>query len=94
MPCHAGLAAPGGRTIRLDRLLHGSLFNKKEAEGEGSEVPEAALRKRLLDKLQLHHRLVRPSDQVRESLPAVARGRVRPAGPLAVPGELAGAAAA
>jgi len=31
-------------------------------------VPAAALRKRLLDKLQLHHRLVRPSQQVRSSV--------------------------
>lgn len=28
-------------------------------------MPAAALRKRLIDKLQLHHRLVRPSEQVR-----------------------------
>lgn len=33
-------------------------------ENEGSDVPVAALRKRLVDKLQLHHRLVRPSEQV------------------------------
>lgn len=60
----AGLAAPDGRAIRLDRLLHGSLFNKKEAEQEGSTVSDAALRRRLLDKLQVHHRLLRPGEQV------------------------------
>ncbi|KAL4422679.1 hypothetical protein ABPG75_008876 [Micractinium tetrahymenae] len=60
-----GLVGPQGPagSIKLDRLLHGSLFNKKEPEGEGSVVPLAALLKRLMDRLQLHHRLVRPSEQ-------------------------------
>ncbi|PRW32977.1 Eukaryotic translation initiation factor 2D [Chlorella sorokiniana] len=71
-----GLASPGGRTIKLDRLLAGSLFNKKEPEGEGSDVPAAALRKRLLDKLQLHHRLVRPSEQ--GDVEVVRKGQVKP----------------
>jgi hypothetical protein len=62
--CPAGLASPDGRSVRLDRLLHGALFNKKEAEQEGSSVAEGELLKRLLGKLQLHHRLLRPSEQV------------------------------
>lgn len=68
--CFTGLAGPGGPAggIKLDRLLHGSLYNKKEPEGEGSVVPQAELLKRLLAKLQLHHRLVRPSDQASAAL--------------------------
>ncbi|KAI7845764.1 hypothetical protein COHA_000678 [Chlorella ohadii] len=71
-----GLASSDGRTIKLDRLLAGSLFNKKEPENEGSDVPAAALRKRLLDKLQLHHRLVRPSQQ--GDVEVVRKGQVKP----------------
>ena len=55
----AGLQREGGG-VTLDRLLHGALFNKKEEAAPGSVVPAAPLRRRLLDKLQLHHRLVRP----------------------------------
>ncbi|EFN52364.1 hypothetical protein CHLNCDRAFT_138791 [Chlorella variabilis] len=71
-----GLAAPDGRSIRLDRLLHGSLFNKKEAEQEGSAVAPAELQKRLLAKLQLHHRLKRPSEQ--GVVEVVRKGQVKP----------------
>lgn len=73
-----GLVGPGGPAggIKLDRLLHGSLYNKKEAEGEGSVVPQAALLKRLLAKLQLHHRLVRPSEQ--GPVEVVRKGQVKP----------------
>lgn len=41
-----------------------TVLTVQEPENEGSDVPVAALRKRLVDKLQLHHRLVRPSEQV------------------------------
>lgn len=85
-PCRcAGLVGSGGPAggIQLDRLLHGSLFNKKEGEAEGSVVPQAALLKRLLAKLQLHHRLIRPSEQAsavpHAALPA--HLRQSPAGP-------------
>lgn len=60
------------------------LGSVQEPENEGSEVPAAALRKRLIDKLQLHHRLVRPSEQVSEwfGVPVVSAPRaVTPAGP-------------
>ena len=43
------------------------MFNK-EAEQEGSAVAPAELQKRLLAKLQLHHRLKRPSEQVRHAV--------------------------
>lgn len=47
--------------MALDRLLHGALFNKKEEAGVGSVVPAAPLRRRLLEKLQLHTRVARPA---------------------------------
>ena len=58
----ADLAAPAssGGGIQVDALLHGALFNKKEAPGVGAAVPADDLLRRLLDRLQLHHRLVRP----------------------------------
>jgi hypothetical protein len=58
-----GLAAPDGRSVRVDHLLQGALFNKKEGQ-EGAAVPVADLRRRLLGKLQLHHRILRQGEQV------------------------------
>jgi hypothetical protein len=46
----AGLEVPGGG-IRLDHLLHGSLYNKKEA-AQGAVAPAPELLRRLLGKLQ------------------------------------------
>jgi hypothetical protein len=64
---HTGAGLAEGSGIKLDRLLHGSLYNKKEEQQEGTVVPQDQLVQRLLAKLQLHHRLLRPSEQVRSA---------------------------
>ena len=58
----AGLEVPGGG-IRLDHLLHGSLYNKKEEAAQGAVAPAPELLRRLLGKLQLHHHLTRTTEQ-------------------------------
>lgn len=62
----AGLlgGAAGQDAVQLDQLLHGALYNKKEPEKTGDTVPLRDVLRRLRDKLQLHHRLVRPGAQV------------------------------
>lgn len=57
-----GLEVPGGG-IRLDHLLHGSLYNKKEEAAQGAVAPAPELLRRLLGKLQLHHHLTRATEQ-------------------------------
>ena len=58
------LASEGAAAVKLDRLLHGNLFNKKEAFQEGDPDAAEDLVKRLLGKLQLYHHVVRISEQV------------------------------
>ena len=58
------LRSADGVAVKLDRLLHGNLFNKKEAFQEGEQDALEDLVKRLLGKLQLFHRVVRISEQV------------------------------
>ncbi|KAL4852879.1 Eukaryotic translation initiation factor 2D [Chlorella vulgaris] len=70
-----GLAAPDGRSVRVDHLLQGALFNKKEGQ-EGAAVPVADLRRRLLGKLQLHHRILRQGEQ--GVVEALRKGQVKP----------------
>ncbi|CAL5226777.1 g9634 [Coccomyxa viridis] len=68
------LAAPGG-CIKLDRLLIGGLFNKKEEQKEGDVHPLDDTLKRLLSKLQVYHTISRPTPTgVSETL---ARGNVK-----------------
>jgi hypothetical protein len=75
---YAGLLVGGGsETLKLDELLvHGGLYNKKEPQKAGDAVPLADVLARLLDKLQLHHRLVRPAEQVRPAGWGAGRGRI------------------
>ena len=61
------LASGDAAAVKLDRLLHGSLFNKKEVFQEGDAEAVEDLVKRLLGKLQLFHRVVRTSEQVQPS---------------------------
>ena len=68
----------GADELTLDRLLVGSLFNKKEPQVEGDAHPWDDAFMRLLSKLQLFHRVVRSSDQVTFFLSAVVG---LPAGP-------------
>lgn len=62
--------------VKLDRLLLGNLFNKKEEVREGAPHPLQDLQQRLLSKLQLFHRVVRHLEEVRGRLCSSApRGR-------------------
>ena len=55
----------GEHCLRLDKLLHANLFNKKEPVLEGNPHPASDVFQRLLGKLQLYHRVVR-TEQVRK----------------------------
>ena len=51
--------------MQLDQvLIHAGLYTKKEPQQAGDTVPVRDALARLIDKLQLHHRLVRPGNQV------------------------------
>ncbi|GAB4820011.1 hypothetical protein N2152v2_007057 [Parachlorella kessleri] len=74
----AGLLSADGSSIQLDQLLvHAGLYTKKEPQQAGDRVPVKDVLARLIDKLQLHHRLVRPGDQGGE-VEVVRKGQVRP----------------
>ena len=51
----------------LNRLLVGALFNKKEPQVEGDCHPRSDTLQRLLGKLQLWTRVIRPTETVRFS---------------------------
>eukprot|EP00884_Botryococcus_braunii_P009147 jgi/Botrbrau1/18233/Bobra.53_1s0087.1 len=57
------LAVEEGGLIKLDKLLIGGLFNKKEPQVEGDLNSFDDTLRRLLGKLHLHHRIQRPSEQ-------------------------------
>ena len=51
-------------SMKLNRLLVGALFNKKEPQAVGDGHPRADALQRLLSKLQLWTRVERPTDTV------------------------------
>lgn len=66
-------------SVQLDALLVGALWGKKEGPKEGDVVPAGVLLKRLLDKLQVWHRVVRPPSAENGSAVEVLRkGQLRP----------------
>ena len=50
--------------MKLNRLLVGALFNKKEPQAVGDEHPQLDALQRLLGKLQLWTRVERPTETV------------------------------
>lgn len=46
------------KSVALDELLHGGLFGKKEPESTGDVVDFERLSNRLVNKMQLHHKVV------------------------------------
>lgn len=65
------LTQENSTSLKLDRLMVGNLFNKKDPVVEGNPHSLQDLQRRLLGKLQQYHRASRISEQV--SLPFSAK---------------------
>lgn len=55
-------------SLKLDRLMVGNLFNKKDPVVEGNPHPLQDLQQRLISKLQQYHKASRVNEQVSFSL--------------------------
>ncbi len=65
-PITTGLSSLGDRSlITLNSLLHAALYNKKEEVQSGQSVKLADVRRRLIEKLQVFHRITRSGEEVR-----------------------------
>lgn len=69
---HHSLAHEDSTQLKLDKLMVGNLFNKKDPVVEGNPHPLLDLQQRLLSKLQQYHRASRVNEQVTPDLALIA----------------------